>query len=100
MDCRPLKPAINIRLNAEVVMETIDVFIENYTKLPENFETKKGKTAKCEMCGRVGLIENRDGVISYFHRLGYKLTFPKLELLEVLDETCMQKQDSPKEKKH
>jgi hypothetical protein len=68
-------------------MENPKVIVEDYTQLPPKIKTRKGETGKCPRCQRTGLIENRDGRMSYFHRLGYEL-IPSEPLPGIMDETC------------
>lgn len=77
-------------------MANLKIFVEDYTKLPEKVLIPKGETGKCPKCNKIGVIENRDGKISYFHRLGYEF-IPGERHPEILDETCNLTTDTPKE---
>jgi hypothetical protein len=68
-------------------MANLKIFVEDYTQLPANILIPKGKTGECSVCKKIGVIENRDGKISYFHRLGYEF-IPGERLPAVVDETC------------
>lgn len=74
-------------------MQNLRAIVEDYTQLPPGIKTRRGETARCPRCQRTGLIENRDGRISYFHRLGYEL-LPGESLPGIIDETCFIGADS------
>jgi hypothetical protein len=65
----------------------LKIFVEDYTQLPPNIKTPKGETGECPLCKKIGVIENREGNISYFHRLGYEF-IPGEKLPAIVDETC------------
>jgi hypothetical protein len=68
-------------------MSKMEIFVEDYTSMPGKTKTRKGETGECPQCKRIGVIETRNGKISYFHRLGYKLETDE-SLPEVIDDTC------------
>jgi hypothetical protein len=73
-------------------MADLKIFVTDYTKFPEKvlITDRRGQaaeTSRCPVCGKIGLIENRDGKISYFHRLGYEF-IPDEQYPTILDETC------------
>jgi hypothetical protein len=65
----------------------LKIFVEDYTQLPPKALIEKGETGECPICKKIGVIENRDGKISYFHRLGYEF-LPGEKFPAIRDETC------------
>jgi hypothetical protein len=70
----------------------LKIFVTDYTKFPEKIliQNRRGQTAetgRCPVCNEIGLIENRDGKVSYFHRLGYEF-IPGEKYPAIHDETC------------
>jgi len=73
-------------------MANLKVFVEDYTQLPEKvlIQGRRGQaaeTGRCPICKKIGLIENREGRVSYFHRLGYEF-IPGEQYPAIRDETC------------
>jgi hypothetical protein len=68
-------------------MPNLKIIVEDYTQLPPKILILKGETSECPICKRIGVIENRDGKISYFHRLGYEFIAGE-KLPGIFDETC------------
>lgn len=73
-------------------MANLKVFVEDYTQLPEKvlIQGRRGQaaeTGRCPICTKIGLTENREGRVSYFHRLGYEF-IPGEQYPAIRDETC------------
>ena len=79
-------------------MANLKIFVEDYTQLPEKVLIQKGETGRCPKCDKIGVIENREGKISYFHRLGYEF-IPGEKYPAIRDETCSLETNIPEEKR-
>lgn len=80
-------------------MPNLKIFVEDYTLLPEKILIQKGETGRCPICNKIGIIERREGKISYFHRLGYEF-IPSEPRPAIRDETCNLEANTPEEKQH
>lgn len=80
-------------------MRQLEIIVEDYTQLPVGIQIAKGITARCPRCTKVGVVENREGKISYFHRLGYKFIADE-KLPGIIDETCSNVETSPETTHH
>ena len=73
-------------------MANLKIFVTDYTQFPEKvlIQDRRGQgaeTGRCSICKKIGLIENREGKVSYFHRLGYEF-IPGEQYPAIHDETC------------
>jgi hypothetical protein len=76
-------------------MPRLKIIVEDYTQLPPKIKILRGETGECPRCKRIGVIENRDGQIAYFHQLGYVFIEDE-QLPGIVDDTCSNLSVDPK----